>query len=601
MTSSMHSMACLRRSLFVFTALFCALYPHPRVFSADTTSSEVDYPLVVFNVASIQRLRENAGLMFESAERKEMTDLVDQWMVDTLKETKGFDRTRPFGSMMYLNSESFIRPIGVTYLPVTNLDDALQTLAYGNGTITPVEGKTNRHEIRFTENFKLRTFYRGHYLFFITPDAGETSLDFNFPDPEKLTTRLSAQYDVAASCLIKSIPIGLKTVALEAVKNQMIADLQQRDDEPESVYRLRRASGEGWVDLLDKVVNQGEEFTIGGRLDPETKTGRIDLEIAGTSDSKLAKFFQNMAGKKTYFGNLLTNPSTFTMSASWQLEEKQRKLLVTYFEAAQRDLAKTTDRDAETDLGKIVDPIFKTLMTSADVGHLDGFAQLNGAEQGNFVLLAGVKLSTSRNLPSQISELLSYLKDNPKGSELLTKLDLDVDSIDSFPVHRLPINPPDAPGQRMFGESAQLYLFANTQAIWVAFGGNPALDSLKESVASVALPQAPQQNRNRVPFQFITHAKNWLSVADTENENTVKFNERAQASFESDNDAMTIEVRPTDRGLRLRTEFEPGFLSLLGRGIASGIDTGAFQRPQGRQGRGRNQSAPDDPPSQNAN
>ena len=586
----------LCRSLFLPVLLMVGVL-NPALFGAENTSSELDYPLVVFNMASMQKLRDHAGLMFESADRKEMTDVVDRWTVETLKETKGLDRNRPFGMMLYLNTESFFTPLGITYLPVENLDEALQTLAYGTGTITPVEGNANRHEIRYGESFKIRTLYRNRYLFMVGPDGNETSLDWNFPDPEKMTSRLSTQHDVAVSFLIKSIPIGLKTVAMAALKSQMLADLQQRDNEPESAYRLRRASGEGWVEMLDKIANQGEEFTIGGRIDPETKLGRVDIEIAGTGDSKLAKLFQNMTGKRTYFGNLLVNPATFTMSSSWQLDESQRKLLGTYFEAAERDLTKNADKETGADLAKIVAPLFKTLQTSADVGHLDAFAQLTGSDQESFVLTGGIKLANSRNLPTQLMELVEYFKSVSTDNELLMKLELGMDSIDSFPVHRLPIDVPDAPGQRMFGKSAQLYLYASSQAVWFVFGGESALTSLRDALATVAQPQAPQEARNRVPFQFITHAKNWLSVGDTENPNAVIFNERAQASFESDNDAMTMEIRPTDRGVRIRTEFQSGFLSLMGRGVSSGIDNGFFQRPPGAGGRNRGRGRGDNQPA----
>lgn len=566
----------------------------PFAQAADT-KSDTDYPLVVFNAASLQRLRENAGLMFASAERADMTDFVDKWTAETLKETKGLDRSRPFGMMMYLNTDGFLRPLGIGYLPIENLDDALQTLAYGAGTITPVEGKPNRHDIQYNENFKLRTVYLNRYLYIVGPDGNETCLDWNFPDPEKLTSRLSTQYDLAISCLIKSIPIGLKTLALEGVKSQLIADLQQRDGEPESAYRLRRASGEGWVDVLDKVVNQGEEITIGGKIDPETKAGRIEFEVAGTNDSKLAKLFQNMAGKRSYFGNLMDNPSTFTMSVSWQLEENQRKLLFTYFEAAQRDLLKNVGPEMANELGKIVDPLFKNLLTSADVGHLDGLAQLVGSGEGNFALLGGVKLATSKKMPDQIAELLAFVKSNNSGedasrTEVIERLELSADSIDSFPVHRLEISPPDEMGQRLFGETAYLYLYASPNALWAAFGGETALNSLREAVASVAAPPSQQQGKNRVPFLFVTHAKNWLPVNESSSPNAAKHNERMEASFESDNDAITIEIRPTDRGVRIRADFQSGFISLMGRGVTSGIENG-FEMP-GRRRPGGNRGNP---------
>ena len=52
--------------------------------------------------------------MFESAERGDMSERVDQWMVDSLKETKGFDRTRPFGMMFYMRSDAML-PVGISY------------------------------------------------------------------------------------------------------------------------------------------------------------------------------------------------------------------------------------------------------------------------------------------------------------------------------------------------------------------------------------------------------------------------------------------------------------------------------------------------------
>ena len=202
---------------------------HPIFDGGDSwrgeTATQTDFPLVIFNVASLQRLRDHAGLMFESAERIDMTDRVDQWTAETLKETKGFDRKRPFGIMMYLNTDSFMRPMGISYLPVENLEETLQTLAYGNGTIVPVEGEPNRHDIRYSESFTLRTLYQNQYLFMVGPDGSDAALELNFPDPAKVTAKLSERYDIAASCLIKTIPPGMKLLALEAFKNQAIANL----------------------------------------------------------------------------------------------------------------------------------------------------------------------------------------------------------------------------------------------------------------------------------------------------------------------------------------------------------------------------------------
>ena len=93
----------------------------------------------------------------------------------------------------------------------------------------------------------------------------------------------------------------------------------------------------------------------------------------------------------------------------------------------------------------------------------------------------------------------------------------------------------------------------------------------------------------------MTHAKNWLTVASEDSPRQVTFNETARASFESENDAMRLDVRPTDTGVRLRVEFQEGFIALMGRGLSKGIDEGAFNGPprgQPRPGRRGNQNRP---------
>jgi hypothetical protein len=572
-------------------AVVAASLPVPSAKGADDESTSIDYPLVVINAASVDRLRTNARFMFETAERPDMVDVVDKWTVTTLKELKGIDRTRPFGMMMYLPASFIGTPIGISYIPITNLDDALETIAYGRGTATPVDGKRGCHEIRYGESFVIRTRQIGGYLFLVGPDGNEETMEKNFPDPAKLTSRLSSQYDIAVSLQIKNVPPTMRALFLEYLKTSSQAELQQRDGEPESAYRLRRANGDSWLELIDRVVTQGEEFTIGGRMDPEARKAHIDFEIAGTSDSKLAKFFQDMAGKRTYFGNLLQNPSTFTMSASWLLSDKQRPLMANFFDAAKKDIGAETDKNNIDGAAKVMDPLFKVLMATADAGHVDLIVQLVGTEKGKFALVAGAKVIGNRNLPNQMTDLLQFVKDNARGNATIEKLEIGANEIESIPVHRLPVNPPDKPGQRMFGETAYLYIYPSPQAFWVAFGGDSAFDTLRDSVAQVALPQDPQQSRNRVPFLFVTHANNWLTVSDEENAGARAFNKQARDSFKTNEDAMQIIVRPTDSGVRTRVEFEAGFIALMGRGVTMGIESDIFRGPRGRRPRQRDEDS----------
>ena len=92
----------------------------------------------------------------------------------------------------------------------------------------------------------------------------------------------------------------------------------------------------------------------------------------------------------------------------------------------------------------------------------------------------------------------------------------------------------------------------------------------------------PLAGRNRVPFLMVTmRARTWLALSDPDSDDAANaLRKRVDASFNTENDAMNVEVRPTDSGVRIRADFQSGFISLMGRGITSGIENGVFNPPQ---------------------
>lgn len=580
----------LRAGLSVLALIIGSL---ASVRAADRPATEIDYPLIVVNAASIDRLRENAGTMFESADRADMIDRVDQWMAGSLKETKGIDRSKPFGMMFYMSTSNLFSMTPISYLPVTDLKEALQTLTAESATLIPVEGNQDRNDIQVTNNVRIRTLYRDGYLFIVGPEGDDASLDRHFPDPEAMVARLSSQYDIAGSLMIKTIPPGLKTLILAYFKAAAQGALQQKDGEPESVYRLRRANGEVWIDLAEKIANQGSEIILGTRMDPEFNRALIEFEIAGTRESKFAKMFQKMSGKKTAFGNLLNNPATITTSLSVLFEENHRKLFSKYFEVLQKEtIASFKDEEDRVDFQKITDPLFKTLLTTCDVGHLDAITQLNGTAKGEFTAIGGLRYATSRDVPARIEDLLEFLIDGASDNDLIAKFELAFETIDTYPVHRLKLGH-FGESARFFGEAPYLYLYPTPNTIWCAIGSDTALETLKESIQTAAQPQDPAQVKNQAPFQVIMRARKWLAASDNVNDEK-SFAGRANSSFTADNDAMIVELRPTDSGLRIRTEFQGGFVALMGHSFATGIERGSFA-PRNANNR-RNRPDPNAPP-----
>ncbi len=585
---------------------------------SDSSENRLEYPLQIIHATNVERLQQKADLMFLAADRPEVSDIVAQWLKNTLHDLPGWDRSKPFGMMLYLKPGLIPGISAITYIPTTDPQALMTLLAGPEGSIKPVTGKTDRWEINdVTWGPDLTARHAGNYLFF-TAQTDATELDRRFPEPERLVSKLNSRFDIAYQLLLKNIPPATKQMFVAFFKTTVQADLQQRDDEPDAAYRIRRANGESILDLADKIINQGEEVTIGGAVSAQNSSGMIELELNGTKDSKLAKFFQDMEGRRSLFTPVLDDAATMTFNMSWQMDPKQRKIFTELFTFAPQladDAAKKNDQPAALDA---LQPFFKSLLNTAEQGHFDFFVQLSGNEPLDYRFVGGARIVANREFPTQFQSLLEYVKTmrppevkddaappavqpvaapaaaNQKGrrprtpprpdpqranlfaSQFIQTMKIADSQIGDYPVHTIQIPAaPDAMGKTLFSDAPQLHLFAAPNAIWFAVGGDSALDTLKKNVKQVAdaasATGTPRPSPG--PFLFVTNARQWVNAASATGEtkeDDVGFS-AAVDRFKDDNDELRVTSKATDSGVRTRVELQSGYVGWLGRVIATQI------------------------------
>jgi hypothetical protein len=573
----------------------------------------VEYPFQLIQVAGLERIQQKADAMFLAAERPELSDFVAAWVQNTLQDLKGWDRTKPFGMMFYIKPGLTPGISTISFLPATDVSELLTTLAGPTGQVREVAGETGRYELLGVgwgpDEIAARKI--GDYLF-ITENSDAIELDRKFPSPERLVTRLSAKYDASYSLLLKNLPKATKTIFVEFFKNTAFAGLQQRDDEPDAAYRIRRANGESLIEILDMVINQGEELTVGAFANSDEQTAAIELEVNGTRDSGLAKFFQDQAGRRSYFSPVVDEAATFTMNLSWQLDKKQRKVFTELFTLAPEIIDADMKREGNTTAGALTElqPLSRSLLTTAEDGHFDLFAQLSGLEPFDYRLIGGFRVLGGDGFPDAVTKALQFLKDAaakaPGGDgpgKILAEAKLNGETLAGQPLHVFPVPPPpDRFGQAMFGDKPNVYIYATPQALWFAFGGDSARDQLKTYVDRIDNPPEDATPRPMpAPFMLITHAQQWVNTRLASGEDPEKSKDLNQqtSSFTEDNDELRITSRPTDTGVRTRIEMQSGFISWIGRNVAGEIDR-AIERqsnpkPQDERRRNRREAVPAQP------
>lgn len=593
----------------------------------DEVETRAEYPLMVLNCAGVERWFSKAEVLFTEADRLETLELIDRWVRETLHDLPGMDRSKPFGMMFYLRGGLTPGIEAIAYFPVTDANAFITYLAGKEGTLIPVSGKKNYYEIEDSERMN-DVFVRVLETYvFVTPKdetVGARALERSFPDLQRLLRRITDKYDLSYSILLKNIPLGYKSLFMEAFKNQALANLQQRDHEPDAAYRLRRAHGENVVDFLDKIIQQGQELTLGLFVDDQNRRGLIEVELSGSKDSTLAKMFQDMAGRRTYFAPLVDTPATLTVSLSWQLDQKQRRILTELFNILPEELPREIEKGgfSATQAKEALYPICNTLLNTAEQGHLDFFFQIAGDQPQAYSMLLAVRVLGNDQFPKHVEQLLEFVQSTNR----IPGLQLRDAKVREHLVHKIPVPAPsDDVGRAMFGEQTAVLVMASPQTLWFVFGGSAAHEQLQQYVEQIesrlTLDTTPQ--RNPPPFQVVTHARRWVNAVlmseeaspalsetqpprpavtpfpqelDTSRENrsgdrqrrnrsqrvlpsATRFGQRsfhaAQTAFQEDNDEMRLIGRPTETGTRLQFQFQAGYLGWLGQMLASGIENNA--------------------------
>ncbi len=552
-------------------------------------------PLLIINIASIERILSDIDFIFELAARPEIAEIASASLAN-VNDLEGIDRNKNLGVELYLKTGLLPQPVPTMYLPVKKVRTFLDTLEVmipgDEETITKakdrddlyiLDGRRGTSVIRFQDDY-------AHMLF--QGVENETSLDMissrDFGDPAQKLQNLSADYDLAFKIDLNAIPELMRTTFLGFFRTAIETQLQQRDGESQAAYELRRMSGKQNLENIEYFLSEGQEMVFGGRIEKEAKRGVVDMLIKARPNSDLARAVKNIPGKASYFSVITSRENLpLAVSASMNIARRDRLIYQKYLNYFEKLLSeKLLTEEERLQNTSSIQQFFSPVKTMVDKGHIDVFTQLISTPTNKFALIGGIKVAPSSNLPAALLDIINRIDQLPDNK---MRIFTNAETVQGIALHQVQpeSETADDKQQRFLGGVPSLYIGADNEVIWFAMGTEIAVAALNEAMETLntATPEARKEQRT-APVQMEFHIRPWLNLfseAEIQESGIMSILDNA---FQKENDLVLVTTQPTETGVRTRIQFDEGYLKLLGIAISK-----RFDRNQERQLEQKNKRA----------
>ena len=463
----------------------------------------------------------------------------------TIKQyTKGLDPKRPAGVMLYFQEDKEV-PEVLAYLPVSNLDDLLDTVS-GFVEVDEDGGNTliildNGMEIIVKKVGDVAFLSTDEKMFDSIPEA-----------PESMLEDLPSKYNFAAKIYGQRIPESLRNQWLDTIRDGYESQMELMGEDS-----LQADLQEMNWKQIESAFKDMDSITVGMLADKEAKHLAFDVEVVASYGSELAKKMnQSQLQGESKFKGFLIDGSAMSAHASAavsqeDLEQSQKMLdKMPSMLREQLEDEDLSEEDIDT-LEALVTDITKVLSETLAAGKMDGGAVLMMEEQEmNFA--SGFLVAKPKELEDVIKKYVPILE-KKAGSEL--QVELNSGSHKDVTFHRITVDVPDEDAAKLLGEQVQVIVGIGSETAYLAFGSNP-LDLVKKAMDG----NGPSQKQPA--FQANFQVGQFLKMANQANSDPM-LNKMAKKLLADGNDRVRITTDYIENGYQGRLEVQDGILSLI--------------------------------------
>lgn len=480
-------------------------------------------PWASFWVSSLSRAMAACDLIFESADRLDLADSMEDRLKD-YQAFAGIDRKRPLGLMWTWSDEE---PLATIFLPIGQIDQLMKTATFdvvGFHQVAP-----DRYEIE-RPGSPYHVLLRSGYALLGEEVAAMRALR---QTPDQLTKPLRDKYDVVLHVDLRQIPRASKELWIDEIKNQVEPWLQPQDDEPHDSAALRRAVGGSLLKLVTRLILDLRTITLGGRLDPESHQLSLELNVQCEPGSELAHNWNKLVLLRSEFTALINPKASASLAINWPLN------------AFGKDV-----------VDQLLDEPLKGARINAGI-------QVVGQGWGQSTVIAGLSGPEATALNAAIPRLIVRLEKSGLFSSVCDNADIHRGVV----MHSVvPKELPELLGQ-LVGPEVEVLIGQGAKTVWLAIGNPETLPGhLQQAIDAVE--DAPKEG----PSKSLLNGRFAVGTPPPPSDAATPGAVAVEPPSQNWGDALRLTMNSGGDSLKVRLTAEKGVLRLIGLNWAEQVD-----------------------------
>ena len=421
--------------------------------------------------------------------------------------TDGIDQDRP------IVADVVFTPTGLSYdlrIPIIDLTDERTGFLSGlRGRDYTVRKLSNdMYEILGEDQQPARMLVEQDYAWITTGNRPVPT------PPSSATTDLSPilklKKDVVAELKNRSEDLKLRRADFQAFREYVEGHGRKRRNETPNAFELRKVLSKSFLAAAEQFIVEAATLQVTWNIDTAAGgAGRGEVSLAALPATSLAKLIDEAGTRPGYFANVAPHEnalfaaglSVFVDAIRSNHLKELGKSLRPIFENQIETRAPKIERESWT---RAVSLFFKMADEAADLGTIDGFAELFEPVPNKRVLICGLRAANGK----EADEIVKLVP----GFKAGWKVKLNAREYGGVGIHEITIGNEDLTTfQCVFANESVFYIGTGQGAVWIA-AGTGALDHLKRSIDQA---NRPSDKINPVLFRYQVHVGRLASLIDS--------------------------------------------------------------------------------------